>query len=104
MSDEQSEVFSADEVKSVVLEAYSQVDSSGSNLAEAMYPADALSNLPDEVKAIALGVGHPVGFANLVPGEIVLDLGSGGGIDTLLAAQALLNEEGFCQINTKIFK
>ena len=86
---DQSHIFSSDEVKSVVLEAYGQIDSSSSNLAEAMYPTDALSNLPNEVKAIALGVGHPVGFAELMAGETVLDLGSGGGIDTLLAAQAV---------------
>ena len=86
---DQTDIISSDEVKSVVLEAYSQVDSSNSNLAEAMYPDDALSNLPDEVVALALGVGHPVGFAELAAGETVLDLGSGGGIDTLLAAQAV---------------
>lgn len=36
---------------------------------------------------MGLGLGHPVAEANLQPGETVLDLGSGGGIDCLLAAE-----------------
>ena len=38
---------------------------------------------------IALGVGNPVRHADLKPGEDVVDLGSGGGIDCLLAARAV---------------
>ncbi len=39
--------------------------------------------------ASALGVGNPGRHAALRPGEIVIDLGSGGGIDTLIAARAV---------------
>jgi len=37
--------------------------------------------------AASLGCGNPVALATFSPGEVVLDLGSGGGIDVLLSAQ-----------------
>lgn len=43
--------------------------------------------LPAEVVNTSLGCGTPLDIAQLQPGEIVLDLGSGGGLDCLLAAQ-----------------
>lgn len=43
--------------------------------------------LPDEVTGLSLGCGDPVTLAALQPGQTVLDLGSGGGIDCFLAAQ-----------------
>lgn len=52
-----------------------------------LYSADELTQLPTEAKLASLGCGNPMMVANLVPGEIVLDLGSGGGIDVLLSAQ-----------------
>lgn len=82
-----------DEARRIVLNTYSQVTSSDSSVAAAMYPADVLEALPEPVKELALGVGHPCGFADLAEGEVVLDLGSGGGIDTLLAARAV-GEQG----------
>ena len=51
------------------------------------YQADTLANLPDTVTGISLGCGDPTAIANLQPGETVLDLGSGGGIDCFLAAK-----------------
>src|ERR1019366_7550444 len=45
------------------------------------------SGLPAEAVAASLGCGNPTALAELRPGEIVLDLGSGGGIDVLLSAQ-----------------
>ena len=45
--------------------------------------------LPPGAISGALGVGNPVRAAKLRPGEVVLDLGCGGGIDTLLAARAV---------------
>jgi SAM-dependent methyltransferase len=46
-----------------------------------------LALIPAEAVAIGLGCGNPTALASLAPGEIVLDLGSGGGLDVLLAAQ-----------------
>src|SRR5690606_29119876 len=58
-------------------------------VAERFYDPDELAWLPDAAVGIALGVGHPVRHAELQPGEDVVDLGSGGGIDCLLAARAV---------------
>lgn len=44
-------------------------------------------SLPDKAVAASLGCGNPTALAKLQPGEIVLDLGSGGGIDVLLSAR-----------------
>jgi arsenite methyltransferase len=43
--------------------------------------------LPETASAASLGCGNPVALATLSPGEVVLDLGSGGGIDVLLSAR-----------------
>jgi len=43
--------------------------------------------LPDQAVLASLGCGNPLAVADLLPGERVLDLGSGGGIDVLLSAQ-----------------
>ncbi len=45
------------------------------------------SELPDTAVLASLGCGNPTALAELKPGEIVLDLGSGGGIDVLLSAR-----------------
>jgi arsenite methyltransferase len=52
-----------------------------------LYASDDLAALPAEAVAASLGCGNPTALAELHPGEIVLDLGSGGGIDVLLSAQ-----------------
>jgi arsenite methyltransferase len=43
--------------------------------------------VPQEAVAASLGCGNPTALAELKPGEVVLDLGSGGGIDVLLSAR-----------------
>ena len=53
---------------------------------ENIYRTD-VSGLPAEVTGLSLGCGDPITLANLEPGQTVLDLGSGGGIDCFLAAQ-----------------
>lgn len=50
------------------------------------YAAEDLAGLSQSVTEVSLGCGRPVDGAALAPGETVLDLGSGGGIDCLLAA------------------
>ncbi|MBM4429597.1 MAG: arsenite methyltransferase [Chloroflexi bacterium] len=55
--------------------------------AATLYAADEIADLPDSVTDISLGCGNPTAIAGLQPGEVVLDLGSGGGIDCFLAAK-----------------
>jgi SAM-dependent methyltransferase len=57
-----------------------------SNMIQIYETAEA-AKLPDEVTGLSLGCGDPVSLAALQPGQVVLDLGSGGGIDCFLAAQ-----------------
>jgi len=52
-----------------------------------LYDGSQISALPKEAVAASLGCGNPTAFAKLQPGETVLDLGSGGGIDVLLSAK-----------------
>ena len=52
-----------------------------------LYEPDERAALPAEALAASLGCGNPQAVADLRPGETVLDLGSGGGIDVLLSAR-----------------
>jgi arsenite methyltransferase len=52
-----------------------------------LYSTEELADLPDSVTGVSLGCGNPTAIAGLKPGEVVLDLGSGGGIDCFLAAK-----------------
>lgn len=58
-----------------------------------LYACDILDRLPDKALAASRGCGDPVSVAGLKAGESVLDLGSGGGIDALIAS-ALVGEQG----------
>lgn len=51
-----------------------------------LYDSLQTKDLPDEALMTSLGCGNPTAVAQLAPGETVLDLGSGGGIDVLLSA------------------
>ena len=52
-----------------------------------LYDASQAQQIPAEALLASLGCGNPTALAQLHPGETVLDLGSGGGIDVLLSAQ-----------------
>src|SRR6476620_6706146 len=93
------------ELKDVVKERYGQaarrVNSGGSSccgaaapldgrsdpITSSLYDSDEKAALPQEAVLASLGCGHPTALAHLNPGEAVLDLGSGGGIDVLLSAR-----------------
>lgn len=93
------------EIKEVVREKYGQaalrVHTGGSSCCGAsaaldgccdpitsnLYDAAQTGELPQEAVLASLGCGNPTALAELYPGETVLDLGSGGGIDVLLSAR-----------------
>jgi arsenite methyltransferase len=52
-----------------------------------LYPADLLATLPEGETGISYGCGDPITLASLEPGQTVLDLGSGAGLDCFFAAQ-----------------
>ena len=52
-----------------------------------LYPEELLTTLPDDIANFSLGCGDPITLAELQPGQTVLDLGSGGGLDCFLAAK-----------------
>lgn len=54
---------------------------------EALYHKEEIEGLSKEVTDMSMGCGNPTAIANLNLGEVVLDLGSGGGIDAFLAAR-----------------
>ena len=55
-------------------------------MGEGLYTSDELSRVAEIALKFSRGCGNPTGFAQLQPGEVVVDLGCGGGIDTILAA------------------
>ncbi len=97
--------MSATDIKQVVKEKYGQaalrVTSGGSLCCGAspatgkgcdpitsnLYDASQSQLIPEEAMLASLGCGNPTALAELNPGEVVLDLGSGGGIDVLLSAR-----------------
>ena len=97
--------MSTPDIKEVVKEKYGQaalrVKSGGSGCCGAttangnccdpitsnLYDSSQSSQLPEEAVLASLGCGNPTALAELNPGEVVLDLGSGGGIDVLLSAR-----------------
>ena len=77
-----------DEIKEAVRDAYAGISTgAGETVARWLYSDEELAEVPTGAVAWALGVGNPVRYALLQPGEDVLDVGSGGGIDSILAAR-----------------
>ena len=97
--------MSSTDIKDVVKEKYGQaalrVKSGGSGCCGAtaasglgcdpitsnLYDSTQAGQVPEEALLASLGCGNPTALATLKPGEVVLDLGSGGGIDVLLSAK-----------------
>jgi ubiquinone/menaquinone biosynthesis C-methylase UbiE len=73
------------EIQGLVANAYQELQPPGGPGAT-FYTDEQLARLPEGAREWALGVGNPLAKADLKPGEIVLDLGCGSGIDALLAA------------------
>jgi arsenite methyltransferase len=76
------------EIARMVREAYRALDlDDRPPRAIAPYPDDVLASLPPAAARWSIGTGHPVGHAQLRPGETVVDLGCGAGADAVLAAR-----------------
>jgi arsenite methyltransferase len=75
------------EVKELVREAYRAVNTSTAAVAHKLYRAEELGQVPQSAIDRALGVANHLRFADIEPGQTILDLGCGGGIDTVLAAR-----------------
>jgi SAM-dependent methyltransferase len=89
------EVLMSTEITELVREKYGSVARSGLSsdhggvraIAEAFgYTQEELASIPAEAN-MGISCGNPTAFATLRPGEVVVDLGSGGGLDVLLAAR-----------------
>ncbi|HJU80393.1 MAG TPA: methyltransferase domain-containing protein [Acidimicrobiia bacterium] len=77
-----------EEIKESVKQAYSAISAGGGEeVAHRLYDQSELGEVPAGAIVWALGVGNPVRYAFIEGGETILDIGSGGGIDTILAAK-----------------
>lgn len=102
MSDASAGGTTAEQISEQVRERYAQaalnVRSGGSCCGDVvtsnLYDGSEVADLPEEAVLASLGCGNPTALIDLKPGETVLDLGSGGGIDVLLSAKRV-GPEGF---------
>lgn len=100
----EGEIMDAGEKKAVIKKKYGEIalaggsccssgccgDSSATDMSKSIgYSEDDLRAVPDA--NLGLGCGNPTAFAELKPGNVVLDLGSGAGFDCFLAAQKVGN-------------
>ena len=76
-----------DEIRTLVREAYRSVDSESRAVAEKLYSPEELKGVPAVALDHALGVGNYLRYARIAPGDTVLDVGCGSGVDSILAAR-----------------
>jgi ubiquinone/menaquinone biosynthesis C-methylase UbiE len=81
------DLLHADEVREIVRSAYGSLDGGTRTVAAKLYDADELALVPASAVEWALGVANHIRHADIEPGETILDLGCGGGIDAVLAAR-----------------
>lgn len=77
-----------EEIRALVHDAYAGVDAPAAPASRFYTPED-LATIPREAGQWAMGVGNPVGHADISAGESVVDLGSGSGVDVFIAANAV---------------
>lgn len=75
-----------DEIKDYVKEAYRSIETTTPEVASKLYSPEELALVPHSAADRTLGVGNHLRFADIAPGETILDLGCGAGIDVVLAA------------------
>jgi arsenite methyltransferase len=81
------DLMNTEEVRRLVRDAYREVPATTRVVAERLYSSHELAGVPDRAADRALGVANHLRHAELRPGQMVLDIGCGGGIDTVIAAQ-----------------
>lgn len=79
------DLMHSEELKTLVRAAYAAVDSDTTEVAKALYDESELGGVPDEAISRALGVNNHLRHARIDPGDTVLDVGCGGGIDSVIA-------------------
>ncbi|HEU4425595.1 MAG TPA: methyltransferase domain-containing protein [Pilimelia sp.] len=77
------------EIKDLVRDAYRQVPATTAAVAHKLYSVEELAGVPASAINRALGVANHLRYADIRPGETILDIGCGGGIDTILAARSV---------------
>ncbi len=80
------DLMHGDELKALVRDAYRGIDEDTTAVATLLYSGDELACVPKSASSRALGVNNHLRFADIEPGETILDIGSGAGIDTVIAA------------------
>ena len=81
------DLMHSDELKTLVRDAYCSIGTDTTVVAQRLYSADELEYVPETSVSRALGVNNHLRYANITAGETVLDIGCGGGIDSVIAAQ-----------------